>query len=488
MGTRRLALVLQLSLVLALLLCSARHTSAVRRLGIRNHRAGTSNSSSDAHDGPIVQWEADGPFYRYAMTYTKCFLEGEPGTIRGILRRWLNWFVQSAHGTGFNCGQIVTSWLSDGFGRDCGFKSPENGQTVAVYTSTDLQNWKYIGDALEGAPSWLISDSILFRPAVLRNPITKNYVLWVNRLPRDEPVVESYRRAGFIVGVSSRPEGPFWFPSEETDAMPRMQHAGGADFSLLFDKKTNDAYIAYGSWHNYLINEGWKSQYYPEWMREGHQIAIQKLDPSTFTRPDPDANFSITVTGQSEAPSFFQRGDFYYLVHGSLCCFCARGGDARVLAAQSPYGPYIEVAQLNSMDSSANPNRIKGQNSDVIEIDVVDLNGSGHHREYLWSIDMWFSGASGWKSDDHQYWEPLRFDETVKVVFEEGQPSVSVPIPKRILGGDFVDCFELNVSGAAGRLDVGCDEANAKLKSRSFREKGATVAANRKQGSAKTQL
>ena len=39
------------------------------------------------------------------------------------------------------CGQIVISSLSEGFGLDCGFKSPAKGQTVLVYTSKNLKEW-----------------------------------------------------------------------------------------------------------------------------------------------------------------------------------------------------------------------------------------------------------------------------------------------------------------------------------------------------------
>ena len=112
------------------------------------------------------------------------------------------------------------------------------------------------------APSWLADDSIIFRPAVLRNPESGLYVLWANRLPRDEPVVESYRRAGFIVGTSATPEGPF-----SSFDMPEMAHAGGADFSLMYDPDSRDAYIAYGAWHNFGIDSAWL----PDYMRDGRE-------------------------------------------------------------------------------------------------------------------------------------------------------------------------------------------------------------------------
>ena len=39
------------------------------RVGIRNYRPGEADARVDAHDGPVIRWEPDGPFYRYAMAY-----------------------------------------------------------------------------------------------------------------------------------------------------------------------------------------------------------------------------------------------------------------------------------------------------------------------------------------------------------------------------------------------------------------------------------
>ncbi len=180
-----------------------------------NSRPGTADAKIDAHDGPVRQWEQGGLYYRYAMSYTSCQLDGDAGTWTATFRWMLNRFIENAHeqSAGFDCGQIVAPALSDGFGRDCGFKSPANGQTVNIWTSPDLRSWTLAGDALAGTPSWLRDDSIIFRPAVIRHPRSGQYVLWANRLPRETPTTEAYRRAGFAVGVSSRPEGPFTFPA-----------------------------------------------------------------------------------------------------------------------------------------------------------------------------------------------------------------------------------------------------------------------------------
>ena len=125
-----------------------------------------------------------------------------------------------------------------------------------------MKNWIYVGDALADAPAWVREHSIIFRPAILRHPVTRKLVLWLNRLPRlgKKNVVESYKKSGFIVGVENagNPEKPFKFVSSEAEGMIKMAHKGGADFSLLQDDDGN-AYIAYGAWHNFKITEGWKA-------------------------------------------------------------------------------------------------------------------------------------------------------------------------------------------------------------------------------------
>ena len=322
------------------LLLLAAHLLAVahaRPIHLHNPPLHTANAQ-DHHDGPIVQWSPDQPFYRYSMAYTDCDLDGANGApFWSFLLRGFNRFVEyfQPEDGGFDCGQIVMGWpLSDGFGHDCGFKSPRHGQTVRIHSSYDLHHWTLVqADALAGAPSWLRDDSILFRPAILFSPTTHNYVLWINHLPRTShrTVTDSYRQSGFVVGTSSTPTGPFTF-AEDGAMGPTMRYKGGADFSLLSVGDT--AYIAYGSWHNYRIKPpDWRADWYPDWALEGHQIAIEELTPS-FEAPIAQGRAITVTSAPQEAPAFFHRQGFYYLVHGDLCCFCRKGSDAKVLVAK----------------------------------------------------------------------------------------------------------------------------------------------------------
>ena len=96
--------------------------------------------------------------------------------------------------------------------------------------------------------------------------------------------------------------------------------------------------------HALSVSLTWENHHrrYPEWARDGHQIAVQRLDPATYMQPDPHGPDAVTVTTRSqEAPAFFRRGGFWYLLHGDLCCFCGHGSDAKVLVSrEGPLGPY----------------------------------------------------------------------------------------------------------------------------------------------------
>ena len=60
----------------------------------------------------------------------------------------------------------------------------------------------------------------------------------------------------------------------------------------------------------------------------------------------------------------FKRGDYYYIIHGDLCCFCTRGSDAKVLMSKSPMGPYTEVGAINTY----NEHHLAVQNNGIIKV------------------------------------------------------------------------------------------------------------------------
>ena len=114
--------------------------------------------------------------------------------------------------------------------------------------------------------------------------------------------------------------------------MVKMEHNGGADFAILQDDDyegndagtQNRAYILYGAWHHYGMSQSdWRFNYYPDWAKNGHQIAIQELDPATFTHPVGPST-RVTTNGQ-ESPSIFKRNGVCTTLFMEICAVFANG-------------------------------------------------------------------------------------------------------------------------------------------------------------------
>ena len=171
---------------------------------------------------------------------------------------------------------------------------------------------------------------------------------------------------------------------------------------------------------------------------DGHAIGIQQLNQdftNVLQEGEPGYHKPIDVTeAGNEAPVIFRRHDgtrdFYYLIYGTLCCFCAQGGDAQVKVAVDPMGPWSRsVTNLNpwtDADGNANPDHIRGQNSAVIQVH----RGGGHGDvgdEFINMVDKWQQSLFGRKSDEIKEFNRLRFEtRTVQI----GDETYHVPVPQ----------------------------------------------------------
>ena len=172
------------ALLVALLFVAA----AAKRVFISNTqpRRDATGVLMDIHDGNIVQWTTGGRYYWYGMAYTNCSLETgslPPKECPGIYRQYKPFPA----------------------GAGCGFREDHD---VAVYSSPDLVSWTYEGSALPvDGPR---PRGIYFRPKVIYNPVTREWVLWVNRLP-DGYVnpLQAYLHTGYVVARSPNATGPF---------------------------------------------------------------------------------------------------------------------------------------------------------------------------------------------------------------------------------------------------------------------------------------
>ena len=106
----------------------------------------------DVHDGNVAQWEPGGRYYWYGIGYRNCTLS------------WTPFPPQYCKGV----------WEAMGVG--CGFRTDH---ALSIYSSPDLLHWTYEGD---GLPAGARPPGIYFRPKVVFDPRTKEFVLWVNYL------------------------------------------------------------------------------------------------------------------------------------------------------------------------------------------------------------------------------------------------------------------------------------------------------------------
>ena len=150
--------------------------------------------------------------------------------------------------------------IYDNYGK-CGFREDH---AINVYSSPDLKHWTF---ETELAPSGSRPVGIYFRPKVLYNPRSKEFVLWVNYLAPASSPLRAYPKAVFLVFTSQSPLGPFKLESGPTGA--EVAHTGGGDFTLFQDDEQNTAYLAYDAWSN------------------SHQVVIEQLDDSYYNAAVP---------------------------------------------------------------------------------------------------------------------------------------------------------------------------------------------------------
>merc|ERR1719272_1990189 len=128
-------------------------TGRIAEISNVNQRFDVHGRPMDVHDGNVAQWEDGGLYYWYGMGYQDCKHK------RGLLPPK-------------DCPGIYRP-----FGA-CGFRADH---AVNIYSSPDLASWKFEGDAL---PNDARPYGIYFRPKVIYNNRTKEYVLWVNHLAK----------------------------------------------------------------------------------------------------------------------------------------------------------------------------------------------------------------------------------------------------------------------------------------------------------------
>eukprot|EP00054_Salpingoeca_dolichothecata_P005745 m.35987 g.35987 ORF g.35987 m.35987 type:complete len:380 (-) comp15880_c0_seq1:27-1166(-) len=312
------------------------------------------------------------------------------------------------YGMGYqNCTEEMSSFPPDGcpgmykpFGKSCGFLLDH---AVNLYSSPDLQSWTFIANVF---PPSVRPPGIYYRPKIIYNNQTQEYVLWINFLPEAVIPLESVPNATYVVAASKALAGPFHVVTRRAS----MAFSGGGDFALLVDywsEATPVAYIAYDAWENL------------------HRVTIEKLTPNYYDSLGANVTTGPISSIGNEAPILFHRNGWFYLMFGALCCFCQEGSDSFVWTAKHPLGPWTDAhLNVNIRAKNGTPT-IQAQENFVFEVwtsnsSVVGNNHTIHHKAkaasktktFVYMGDRWHSAPDNLKSHDLQYWEPLVFDDS----------------------------------------------------------------------------
>jgi hypothetical protein len=270
----------------------------------------------------------------------------------------------------------------------CGFrwndkKSPFCG--FVAYSSTDLVHWHAEGKLFDAStPYWQKrcngSTYGCFRPHVVFNARTNQYVLWIN----------SYDvSVGYHVFTSKAPTGPFieaLLPKLAINATqpPGLNHG---DHDVFVDTD-GTAYLAFTDW------------------REKGDIVVEKLDDNYLSGTGRYVRLGLKST---EAPSIFRRGDTYYLTFSDPNCgYCATG--TSYLHATSPLGPWEGRPAAAADQKQHRGLKISEKSCGGQPADVATLPGRSGPI-FLYQSDRWDNGNPSETHATH-YWEPLRFDSS----------------------------------------------------------------------------
>ncbi|KAH3743020.1 glycosyl family 43 [Pelomyxa schiedti] len=314
----------------------------------------------DVHDGNVLQWPlpssgvSEYTYYRYGAGYGLC--------------------KESLWG----CAGDFD--LAEG----CGFLT---NHTIGIFQSNDLSNWHFVGEAL---PFEQRPEGIYFRPKVVYNAATKLFVLWVNFVGKK--LKPDFFNSTYITATSTTPAGPFVIQNNDV----KTRYGNPGDFALLVDDD-GSAYIAYDAYNN------------------RHTVSIEKLNSDYLSSKG--ALFNSGEIGESgnEAPALIKYSGWYYLLFGSVCCFCNVGGNAAVWVAQDPLEPWEysgnDINPEITVEHNVTSHVIPAQQNGFIKITGYEEDQS--KITWVWTGDLWGSAPDGLKGHDFQYWQPVTFDDSV---------------------------------------------------------------------------
>ncbi len=240
---------------------------------------------------------------------------------------------------------------------------------IPIFTSTDLIDWTYAGDAFEEKPAW-IGNGTFWAPEITYQD--GQYVLYY-------ATPETAGGSSAIgVGVSDSPTGPF---TDSGDAVVDPAANGRWQFDPEFLEYEGEKYLYFGSYFG--------------------GINIRQLDEEGF-ESDPATEQPITIDNRYEGPEIYERDGYFYLfVSATNCCAGPQTGYAVFVGrSESPFGPFLDQQGVSLLDSEVggtptiyqNGNRWIGTGHNTVFTDYDGQTWTIYHA--LDRNDAYFEGQT----------------------------------------------------------------------------------------------
>lgn len=278
-----------------------------------------------------------------------------------------------AHDGGIVQGEDGTFWLF-GTSYDCGFRwhDPDTRWCgVNVYRSADIRRWTRVGLAFEPTGRWQrwCMPGGCFRPHVVQNPRTGEWVMWLNVF------TGTYR-----VLTADNPAGPWRLHR----TAGKVRQASG-DANLFVDRDGQ-------GWLVRTDLEGYRAT------ASSHELVVERLGGRL-----------LRVRGRSirtgaafvEAGTMWQRGDRYYLAFSDPACpYCPATGTS-VQTAKHPTGPWSKPYRISDDSCDGQPTHVSALRVDDREV-------------HLYQSDQWVrpdpAVIEGNQAAARQAWVSLSYD------------------------------------------------------------------------------
>ena len=219
--------------------------------------------------------------------------------------------------------------LTAGDGSYYAYATQSGGRNIQVARSTDLVEWRLIGDALPVKPGWASKTQDFWAPHVARHGST--YYLYYSAKP-DAALEDQSKGLCLAVATATRPEGPFTDIGKPLQCGPGFVNID----PMSFDDPATGKRLLY-----------WGSGFGP--------IKVQELAADRVSFAPGSSPVDLIATVKSEDPAEYQRlvegawvtmrSGYYYLFYsGDNCCGPKAHYAVMIARSRSATGPFETLA------------------------------------------------------------------------------------------------------------------------------------------------